>query len=181
MENSGNEIRSPAPKKKWSFKKRVIVASMLALTSIGVASAAAPKDGPQPAPTPGIQDPQSSTPKIETKQTTETEDLPFKTNSQDDASLPSGQIVVAQEGKNGSKTTTYELTYADGVQTNKKPIGDPVVVNPTDKIVKNGTYVAPSQPSHPPGASAMCSDGTYSYSAHRQGTCSHHGGVAIWY
>ncbi len=32
----------------------------------------------------------------------------------------------------------------------------------------------------PPGASAQCSDGTYSFSAHRQGTCSHHGGVARW-
>ncbi|MEV4442926.1 DUF3761 domain-containing protein [Streptomyces sp. NPDC049577] len=30
------------------------------------------------------------------------------------------------------------------------------------------------------GASALCNDGTYSYSAHRRGTCSHHGGVARW-
>ncbi|MER5401326.1 DUF3761 domain-containing protein [Streptomyces sp. NPDC002599] len=26
----------------------------------------------------------------------------------------------------------------------------------------------------------MCGDGTYSHSAHRRGTCSHHGGVANW-
>lgn len=31
------------------------------------------------------------------------------------------------------------------------------------------------------GASAKCADGTLSYSAHRRGTCSHHGGVAVWY
>ncbi|PAU45220.1 hypothetical protein CK936_30680 [Streptomyces albireticuli] len=30
------------------------------------------------------------------------------------------------------------------------------------------------------GASAVCNDGSYSYSAHRRGTCSHHGGVAQW-
>jgi SH3-like domain-containing protein len=30
------------------------------------------------------------------------------------------------------------------------------------------------------GASAICNDGTYSYSAHRRGTCSHHGGVKVW-
>ncbi|MBP2405955.1 DUF3761 domain-containing protein [Streptomyces syringium] len=30
------------------------------------------------------------------------------------------------------------------------------------------------------GASALCNDGSYSYSAHRRGTCSHHGGVAQW-
>jgi hypothetical protein len=32
----------------------------------------------------------------------------------------------------------------------------------------------------PPGASAQCRDGTYSFSTHRRGTCSHHGGVARW-
>src|SRR5665213_301752 len=42
--------------------------------------------------------------------------------------------------------------------------------------------LAPSQVagSVPPGASAQCRDGTYSYSQHRSGTCSHHGGVAVW-
>jgi len=33
----------------------------------------------------------------------------------------------------------------------------------------------------PNGATAQCNDGTYSHSAHRSGTCSHHGGVKIWY
>ncbi len=32
----------------------------------------------------------------------------------------------------------------------------------------------------PYGATAVCGDGTYSFSQHRQGTCSHHGGVAQW-
>lgn len=31
------------------------------------------------------------------------------------------------------------------------------------------------------GATARCRDGSLSYSAHRRGTCSHHGGVAVWY
>ncbi len=30
------------------------------------------------------------------------------------------------------------------------------------------------------GASAKCRDGSYSYSQHASGTCSHHGGVARW-
>jgi Protein of unknown function (DUF3761)/Protein of unknown function (DUF1524) len=34
--------------------------------------------------------------------------------------------------------------------------------------------------SAPSGATAICRDGTYSYSAHRSGTCSHHGGVEEW-
>jgi hypothetical protein len=32
----------------------------------------------------------------------------------------------------------------------------------------------------PPGAAAQCRDGTWSFSEHHQGTCSHHGGVARW-
>lgn len=32
----------------------------------------------------------------------------------------------------------------------------------------------------PPGATARCRDGTWSFSEHHQGTCSHHGGVASW-
>src|SRR6266545_3156596 len=34
--------------------------------------------------------------------------------------------------------------------------------------------------SPPPGATARCRDGTYSFSQSRRGTCSHHGGVARW-
>jgi hypothetical protein len=32
----------------------------------------------------------------------------------------------------------------------------------------------------PVGATAQCRDKTYSYSQHRRGTCSHHGGVRSW-
>lgn len=32
----------------------------------------------------------------------------------------------------------------------------------------------------PAGASAKCADGTYSFSRHHAGTCSRHGGVAVW-
>ena len=34
--------------------------------------------------------------------------------------------------------------------------------------------------SAPTGATALCRDGTYSFSRSRRGTCSHHGGVARW-
>lgn len=35
-------------------------------------------------------------------------------------------------------------------------------------------------PRYPSGASAVCRDGSVSFSASRRGTCSHHGGVAEW-
>jgi len=58
------------------------------------------------------------------------------------------------------------------------------------RLVESGSYVNSSghvvhRPAHavggvPGGASARCRDGTYSFSEHRRGTCSHHGGVAQW-
>jgi hypothetical protein len=39
----------------------------------------------------------------------------------------------------------------------------------------------PVKASHvPAGATARCRDKSYSFSEHASGTCSHHGGVAVW-
>jgi len=55
--------------------------------------------------------------------------------------------------------------------------------------VVTGTTLVKARPTPDPdaifeylseGATAICSDGTFSYSANRSGTCSHHGGVAQW-
>jgi Protein of unknown function (DUF3761) len=46
---------------------------------------------------------------------------------------------------------------------------------------KNVNGVCVHRPSSSPrGATARCRDGTYSYSKHASGTCSHHGGVSRW-
>jgi hypothetical protein len=55
-----------------------------------------------------------------------------------------------------------------------------------DGHYRNGDGALVHSPAHtdtgaaPRGASAQCRDATYSFSAHRPGTCSHHGGVARW-
>ncbi len=63
---------------------------------------------------------------------------------------------------------------------------------PSDnELVEQGDYTNSDgqeihRPAHtksgnaPDGASAQCRDGTYSFSTHRRGTCSRHGGVAAW-
>jgi len=45
-----------------------------------------------------------------------------------------------------------------------------------------GAYDYATGPAYngPPGGTAECEDGTISYSQHRQGTCSWHGGVEAW-
>lgn len=58
-------------------------------------------------------------------------------------------------------------------------------------LIESGSYtnnagVRVHSPAHtdtggpPPGASAQCRDGSYSFSMSHRGTCSHHGGVARW-
>lgn len=52
------------------------------------------------------------------------------------------------------------------------------------KHYKNSAGKRIQSPTHynsaPAGATALCWDGTYSFSQSRRGTCSHHGGVKIW-
>jgi hypothetical protein len=60
-----------------------------------------------------------------------------------------------------------------------------VTVAPQQPVVLVVQQPAPSEPSpvlEEPAAmpTARCRDGAFSYSAHRSGTCSYHGGVAQW-
>jgi uncharacterized protein DUF3761 len=58
--------------------------------------------------------------------------------------------------------------------------------SPTPEPRKSAEEILGITPSPSPSSgrrirpTAMCRDGTYSYSANRRGTCSHHGGVAEW-
>jgi hypothetical protein len=66
--------------------------------------------------------------------------------------------------------------------TPSKPDPGPGCDESTHYVNSDGTCVhrPTSAPSAPSGASARCNDSTYSYSKHRQGTCSGHHGVAQW-
>jgi len=49
-----------------------------------------------------------------------------------------------------------------------------------DKAEDKAEKKAEKAEAAPKGATAQCKDGTYSFSKHRSGTCSHHGGVKTW-
>jgi hypothetical protein len=138
-----------------------------------------------------------------TKEVSDHTSIPYETQTTDDPLLPKGQTSVAQEGTDGEKTTVYEVTYLDGKETNRVVKSESTTKQPIPRIIHNGTYVAPTVTSpstqsgggytnvdgnhvaspspNPSGATAQCRDGSYSYSQHRSGTCSHHGGVATWF
>jgi Protein of unknown function (DUF3761) len=55
----------------------------------------------------------------------------------------------------------------------------PVLVDAPGLVGSSGVGAGtPGGP--PPGATAMCRDGDYSFSTHHSGTCSRHGGVREW-
>lgn len=72
------------------------------------------------------------------------------------------------------------------------PAPAPTPVASSDSDLSNNNYytnsagntvhspAASTDDTIPAGATAQCRDGSYSFSQHRSGTCSHHGGVASW-
>lgn len=58
------------------------------------------------------------------------------------------------------------------------PVEDGYYTNRDGIQVHRPAHTTNNQP--PAGASAQCGDGTFSFSLHRRGTCSRHGGVTRW-
>lgn len=85
-----------------------------------------------------------------------------------------------------SQTPTINLTPSLTPTRTPRPTGTRWPTLTQGPTLTPGPYIPPPPaeggPGGPPaGATARCNDGTYSYSQTRQGTCSHHGGVAEWY
>ena len=76
--------------------------------------------------------------------------------------------------------TTKRGTYMPECEARKEGYR-PAHGNPCGSDCASKPSPAPLANNSPPsGATAQCRDGTYSFSQHRRGTCSHHGGVARW-
>ena len=69
---------------------------------------------------------------------TSTEVVPFKTITQNDATLPKGQTKVVQEGANGERTTLTEVTTVDGKQTSRI-LENTITKQPVNKVIAVGT------------------------------------------
>jgi len=78
-------------------------------------------------------------PKITTEIITKTERISFQTVEKKDEELEKGKTRVSQDGKNGERTITYEITYADEELISKEEINQEVTTEPIDKIIKIGT------------------------------------------
>jgi resuscitation-promoting factor RpfB len=179
----------------------IAIASILSLGTFGAMA----QSGTPSTSTPPTTQTQKAQPKIEIKTITSTEAVPFASSSVDDPNLTQGTTEVRTAGVNGVRTLTHEVTLTDGVETARKEVSNSITTQPINEVVAKGTkapiqvQAQPSCPngtyvntygntvcrpyesnSAPAGASAQCEDGTYSFSQSRRGTCSGHGGVAVW-
>lgn len=109
-----------------------------------------------------------------------------------DSTTATEKITTKPAPKPDSKPATVTHTPVSSPVSTPAPAAKPkpAPVKPDlTPTCTNGTYVnsagnivcsPESAPSAPAGATAQCRDGTYSFSATHSGTCSHHGGVAVW-
>lgn len=181
----------------FSLGRKVAYGAISLLAAVSVVGASSPSTTQ---PTPKAQSAPLQA-KVELKTVTEKQPIDFPIQNVDDATILKGQSAVKQEGKAGEKTLVYEITYSDGHETARKVVSDTISTQPTSKVIAIGTRVdtpalsnnntytntdgntvhSPAYSSQvPAGATAVCGDGTYSFSQNRSGTCSHHGGVAQW-
>jgi len=113
------------------------------------------------------------------------------------AAIFSGGLILAATSSshvastNVTQTATHTINETTSTPTvtiapTEKPTATPTIASTfsCSKYYYNSQgekVCSPSYSNSPPaGASAVCGDGTYSFSQSRRGTCSHHGGVSQW-
>jgi hypothetical protein len=94
----------------------------------------------------------------------------------------SGQLALTDAQAAIVQWDKVDLAALASTTTTAPPVTQPPTTTPPSPAPPPAaapTTAAPTTPGN--GATALCNDGTYSYAAHHQSACSHHGGVAIFY
>ena len=74
-------------------------------------------------------------------QVAETVSLDYKTEKVESDSLYVGETKVKQKGETGEKKNTYEVTYVNGVESDRELIASEVTKEPVNEIILVGTKV----------------------------------------
>ncbi|MCI8859601.1 MAG: DUF348 domain-containing protein [Lachnospiraceae bacterium] len=69
----------------------------------------------------------------------EYESIPFDTRVEYSDNLFEGESERSQQGRDGEKEITYEITYVDGEEESRKAVGEQVVREPVSSIIVKGT------------------------------------------
>jgi hypothetical protein len=100
--------------------------------------------------------------------------------------------IGAQKSDSHNSTSNHRSVKSHKSVRNKRPVDHRSSKSVDGKTLSNNRHYTNSaghsvhSPARtkdgtiPAGATALCRDGTYSFSQSRRGTCSHHGGVERW-
>ena len=72
--------------------------------------------------------------------------VPFERTTADDPQLDVGQTAITTAGVDGTKVTTYRVTYVAGVEVSREVVGEIVTVVPVNEVTSNGTRQPPPAP-----------------------------------
>ncbi len=70
---------------------------------------------------------------------TETQEIPYDTQTQEDSELDFGKSETVQQGVPGSEAVTRELTYLNGTLIDDQVVDVQVLQSPTPEIIRRGT------------------------------------------
>jgi len=86
----------------------------------------------------------TSKPVLTTKTTTTTSPIDYTSSTVPDPTLAKGTTSVHTKGVNGVSTTTWLISYSNGVQTSKKQISIVTTTAPINEVINQGTRVTPA-------------------------------------
>lgn len=78
--------------------------------------------------------------RVDYKTITEVVTIPFKEVVKADKSLANTKKRISQEGRNGEKEVTTQVTYEDGKEVAREIISEKITKSSRDKIIVQGTY-----------------------------------------
>lgn len=67
--------------------------------------------------------------------------IPFETKTKEDDTVSWRKKVTEQKGENGIRAYRYRVSYHDGKEVARKPLGSEITKDPITEIVIQGTYV----------------------------------------
>lgn len=73
------------------------------------------------------------------------EEIPFVTETREDANMWKGDTTIVQEGSVGSRIASYEFVKENGAIVKQELVGETIVQAPVNRIVVVGTKVSPSR------------------------------------
>lgn len=94
------------------------------------------------APSSAVKTTTKATPIVEKRFITKSSPIPFRTIKVNDPGLSEGTTRVRTRGVAGVRTTTYEVTFTNGVKTGEKPVREVVTREPVAQVIVIGTKQA---------------------------------------